>query len=61
MLSADPGAAGTVAIGETLRRGPLADCKVDGSQCMSPVSALESHLMEGDFFVFLIKNNIEDT
>lgn len=36
VLSADSGAAGTVAMGETLRRGPLADCKADGSQCMSP-------------------------
>lgn len=45
--SADPGAAGTVAIGETLRRGPLADCRVD---VCPPLSALESHLMEGYFF-----------
>lgn len=35
MLSADPGAAGTVAVGETLRRGPPTDCKADISQCMS--------------------------
>lgn len=36
MLSADPEAAGTVAMGETLRRGSPADCKAGGSQCMSP-------------------------
>lgn len=46
-------------MGETLRRGPLADCKVDGPQCLSP-SLLLIVTEWKEIFFFLIKNNIEN-
>lgn len=43
-------AAGTVAMGETLRRGPPVDCKVDGPQWMSLSLLLRVTLWKEIFF-----------